>query len=53
MGVKKGPWSPEEDRKLIDYVQKHGFGNWRAIPRQAGNGDSMNLHMHTFFISIS
>lgn len=36
MGVKKGPWSPEEDRKLIDYIQKHGFGNWRAIPRQAG-----------------
>eukprot|EP00253_Pinus_taeda_P003228 PITA_03228 len=36
MGVKKGPWSPEEDRKLSDYIQKHGFGNWRAIPRQAG-----------------
>lgn len=36
MGVKKGPWSPEEDRKLSDFIEKHGFGNWRALPRQAG-----------------
>eukprot|EP00253_Pinus_taeda_P009235 PITA_09235 len=36
MGVRKGPWSSEEDRKLIDYIQKHGFGNWRALPKQAG-----------------
>lgn len=36
MGVKKGPWSQEEDRKLIDHVHKCGFENWRALPRQAG-----------------
>eukprot|EP00253_Pinus_taeda_P005373 PITA_05373 len=35
-GVMKGPWSAEEDRKLKDYVQKHGFANWRALPRLAG-----------------
>ncbi|RDY10914.1 Transcription factor MYB102, partial [Mucuna pruriens] len=35
-GLKKGPWTPEEDQKLIDYIQKHGFGNWRLLPKNAG-----------------
>ncbi|WRX25458.1 SANT/Myb domain - like 10 [Theobroma cacao] len=36
MGMKKGPWTPEEDRILISYIQRHGHGNWRALPKQAG-----------------
>ncbi|CAI9771249.1 unnamed protein product [Fraxinus pennsylvanica] len=36
MGLKKGPWSPEEDLVLISYIQQHGHGNWRALPKQAG-----------------
>ncbi|CAL4914637.1 unnamed protein product [Urochloa decumbens] len=35
-GVKKGPWTPEEDVVLVSYVQEHGPGNWRAVP--AGTG---------------
>ncbi|GJN16130.1 hypothetical protein PR202_gb03087 [Eleusine coracana subsp. coracana] len=31
-GVKKGPWTPEEDLVLVSYVQEHGPGNWRAVP---------------------
>ncbi|RRT39446.1 hypothetical protein B296_00034285 [Ensete ventricosum] len=38
IGVKKGPWTPEEDRKLIDYIQKHGQGSWRTLPKKAGTG---------------
>ncbi|XP_011015225.1 PREDICTED: transcription factor MYB39-like isoform X1 [Populus euphratica] len=34
--LKKGPWTPEEDQKLIDYIQKHGHGSWRALPMLAG-----------------
>ncbi|KAJ4715726.1 MYB transcription factor [Melia azedarach] len=34
--VKKGPWTPEEDQKLISCIQKHGIQNWRAIPNLAG-----------------
>nr|QST87254.1 transcription factor MYB3 [Abelmoschus esculentus]QST87261.1 transcription factor MYB102 [Abelmoschus esculentus] len=34
--LKKGPWTPEEDQKLIDYIQKHGYGNWRTLPKNAG-----------------
>ncbi|GAY40331.1 hypothetical protein CUMW_051110 [Citrus unshiu] len=36
MGLKKGPWTPEEDQILINYIQLHGHGNWRALPKQAG-----------------
>nr|AGZ16400.1 MYB7 [Scutellaria baicalensis] len=35
--VKKGPWSPEEDAQLKDYMEKHGTGgNWIALPHKAG-----------------
>ncbi|KAD6454524.1 hypothetical protein E3N88_09230 [Mikania micrantha] len=35
--VKKGPWSPEEDAKLKDYIQKYGTGgNWIALPQKIG-----------------
>ncbi|GKV01891.1 hypothetical protein SLEP1_g14404 [Rubroshorea leprosula] len=36
MGLKKGPWTPEEDQILIKYIQLHGHSNWRALPKQAG-----------------
>ncbi|XP_022720023.1 transcription factor MYB4-like isoform X2 [Durio zibethinus] len=36
MGMKKGPWTPEEDQILISYIQRYGHGNWRALPKQAG-----------------
>ncbi|XP_061354519.1 transcription factor MYB41-like [Gastrolobium bilobum] len=35
-GLKKGPWSPEEDKILVDYIEKHGHGSWRALPKLAG-----------------
>ncbi|ESW30277.1 hypothetical protein PHAVU_002G139500 [Phaseolus vulgaris] len=35
-GVKKGPWTPEEDEKLIDYISKHCHGSWRTLPKRAG-----------------
>ncbi|PIN09945.1 Transcription factor, Myb superfamily [Handroanthus impetiginosus] len=35
--VKKGPWSPEEDAKLKDYIEKNGTGgNWISLPQKAG-----------------
>ncbi|KAF8779065.1 hypothetical protein HU200_003030 [Digitaria exilis] len=35
-GVKKGPWTPEEDLVLVSYVQDHGPGNWRSVPTNTG-----------------
>ncbi|KAJ9178061.1 hypothetical protein P3X46_009977 [Hevea brasiliensis] len=35
--VKKGPWSPEEDSKLKEYMERFGTGgNWIALPQKAG-----------------
>lgn len=36
MSVKKGPWTPEEDQKLVAYIQEHGHGSWRELPEKAG-----------------
>lgn len=35
-GLKRGPWTPEEDQKLITFIQEHGHGSWRTLPQKAG-----------------
>ncbi|KAK4783414.1 hypothetical protein SAY86_007788 [Trapa natans] len=35
-GLKKGPWTTEEDEILVRYIKKHGHGSWRALPKLAG-----------------
>ncbi|KAK1620008.1 hypothetical protein QYE76_025525 [Lolium multiflorum] len=35
-GLKKGPWTTEEDQKLTEYIVKNGHGSWRALPKLAG-----------------
>ncbi|WOL06061.1 hypothetical protein Cni_G14793 [Canna indica] len=35
-GLKKGPWMPEEDKILVDYIQANGHGSWRSLPKLAG-----------------
>ncbi|KAG6788089.1 hypothetical protein POTOM_004142 [Populus tomentosa] len=34
--VKRGLWSPEEDKKLIKYITVHGHGSWSSVPHLAG-----------------
>ncbi|CAO2833171.1 unnamed protein product [Amaranthus hypochondriacus] len=36
MGLKKGPWTPQEDHILISYINQFGHSNWRALPKHAG-----------------
>ncbi|OIT32793.1 PREDICTED: transcription factor MYB24-like [Nicotiana attenuata] len=43
---RKGPWTAEEDRLLIEYVNLHGEGRWNSVARLAGlkrNGKSCRL----------
>ncbi|KAJ6806406.1 transcription factor GAMYB-like [Iris pallida] len=35
-GLKKGPWTSAEDAILVDYVSKHGEGNWNAVQKHSG-----------------
>ncbi|XP_027354365.1 transcription factor MYB33-like isoform X2 [Abrus precatorius] len=34
--LKKGPWTSAEDDILVDYVNKHGEGNWNAVQKHTG-----------------
>lgn len=34
--LKKGPWTSAEDAILVDYVKKHGEGNWNAVQKFSG-----------------
>ncbi|XP_068666693.1 MYB-like transcription factor EOBI [Aristolochia californica] len=45
-GWRKGPWTAEEDKLLIEYVSLHGEGRWNSVARLAGlkrNGKSCRL----------
>lgn len=43
LGLKKGPWTPEEDQKLLAYIEEHGHGSWRALPTKAGRFSIYNF----------
>nr|GMC92929.1 transcription factor WER-like [Ipomoea batatas] len=36
VNLKKGAWSPQEDRRLISYITKYGIWNWSQTPKFAG-----------------
>ncbi|KAI7991838.1 Transcription repressor MYB5 [Camellia lanceoleosa] len=36
VGLKRGPWTPEEDELLSNYINKEGEGRWRTLPKRAG-----------------
>lgn len=59
VGVKKGPWTPEEDIILVSYIQEHGPGNWRAVPTNTGKNKKTTsllfLHLESlpFYLVLS
>ncbi|EYU35048.1 hypothetical protein MIMGU_mgv1a025686mg [Erythranthe guttata] len=36
VGLMRGPWSTKEDTLLTNYIQEHGEGQWRSLPKNAG-----------------
>ncbi|KAK4761016.1 hypothetical protein SAY87_005909 [Trapa incisa] len=34
--MNKGAWTKEEDRRLIEHINRHGEGGWRSLPKAAG-----------------
>nr|BCZ50591.1 transcription factor MYB4 [Chelone glabra] len=36
VGLRRGPWSSKEDALLTNYIQEHGEGQWRSLPKSAG-----------------
>ncbi|XVF02695.1 hypothetical protein REPUB_Repub04eG0196600 [Reevesia pubescens] len=35
-GLNRGAWTAIEDQILIDYINSHGEGKWRSVPKAAG-----------------
>ncbi|KAL5728621.1 hypothetical protein ACHQM5_001686 [Ranunculus cassubicifolius] len=35
-GLNRGAWTSHEDKLLTDYIQLHGQGRWRELPKKAG-----------------
>ncbi|XP_022640184.1 myb-related protein 315 [Vigna radiata var. radiata] len=35
-GLKRGPWTIEEDHKLMNFILNNGIHCWRAVPKLAG-----------------
>ncbi|XP_051122916.1 transcription factor MYB17-like [Andrographis paniculata] len=35
-GLKKGAWTAQEDRILVDFITQNGHPNWRNLPKLAG-----------------
>ncbi|KAL8251178.1 hypothetical protein R6Q59_034871 [Mikania micrantha] len=49
-GWRKGPWTPAEDKLLMEYVALHGEGRWSAVAGCSGlkrNGKSCRLRWST------
>ncbi|KAL5201721.1 hypothetical protein ABZP36_036075 [Zizania latifolia] len=36
VGLKKGPWTAEEDQRLVSFLLSNGQCCWRAVPKLAG-----------------
>lgn len=36
VGLHRGPWTAKEDALLIKYIEAHGEGQWRSLPKKAG-----------------
>lgn len=40
-GLKKGPWTAEEDEILVNFIKNNnGHGSWRSLPKLAGGSHS-------------
>lgn len=50
ISLKKGPWTAEEDEKLLAYIQEHGHGSWRSLPSKAGNFNYLSFHACNVYI---
>jgi len=53
VGLKKGPWTSDEDKKLITFILANGQCCWRAVPKLAGLSPSfICLNIFSFTCSL-
>jgi len=42
IGLKRGPWTIEEDHRLMNFILNNGIHCWRIVPKLAGT--SLFIH---------
>jgi myb proto-oncogene protein len=42
-GWRKGPWTAQEDKLLLEYVRQQGEGRWNSVSKLTGTDDSFLL----------
>ncbi|GMN58040.1 hypothetical protein TIFTF001_027137 [Ficus carica] len=52
-GMKKGTWTPKENRKLVACVTKYGCWNWRQLPKFAGMSQKMWVELQIAVAELS
>ena len=52
IGIKEGPWTPEEDIILVSYIQEHGPGNWRSVPTNTGDHYILTYFLLVLFLVV-
>jgi len=35
-GWRKGPWTSQEDKLLVEHVRQHGEGRWNSVSKLTG-----------------
>ena len=47
-GWRKGPWTAQEDKLLLEYVRQQGEGRWNSVARLTGTDGSFLLLFRHF-----
>lgn len=50
--LKKGLWTVEEDKLLMDYVTENGKGKWNSIAKRTGCRDKIVLFFNMFSLVL-
>lgn len=50
---RKGLWTVEEDKILMDYVKVNGKGQWNKIAKKTGHNSYNTVHLFCFFFLLS
>lgn len=53
VGLKRGPWTIEEDHKLMNFILNNGIHCWRMVPKLAGMLGIMIPLLESFLSSQS